>query len=178
MQTLNTAKKSEHFSVRTMAGLALFCALYVVLQSVTVNLSPTLRISFSFLALAASCMCYGLVPNLVMAFAADLLGFLVHPDGTYLPFFAFILMIKAAIYSFFLYKKPVSAKNIVAAQFIAVLVCNVLLNPLALSLLYQSPFWVLLTSRLVKNALLFPIECGLLYLVCMFVQKNFLKKLV
>ena len=51
----------------------------------------------------------------------------------------------------------------VLAQFVAVVVCNVLLNPLALTLMYGMPYWVLVTSRLIKNGLCFVFECAALY---------------
>ena len=39
---------------KIITGMALLAALYVLLNSLIINLSPTLRISFSFVALAVS----------------------------------------------------------------------------------------------------------------------------
>lgn len=161
-------------SSKTIAGLSLLIALYVLLNSLTVNLSPTLRISFSFAALALSCRFYGLWPNLLFAFAADFLGFLVHPDGAYVPLFALVLAIKAAIYSLFFYgKKEVPAWQIFTAQFLADLLGNVLLNPLLLTWMYQTPYWVLVSSRLLKNAVFWPIESLVLCLLFHYASRYF-----
>lgn len=165
-------KSSPLANTRVLTGLALFLALYTVLRFVSINLTPTLRVSFSFLALAASCMCYGLWPNLILAFFCDFLGFAVHPDGAYMPLFALVIMARAVIYSAFFYnRKQISIGRILIAQLLTTILCSLILNPMLLSFMYQTPFWSLLPQRLLKNAILYPIECGLLYLVLQSVLK-------
>ena len=164
VQALLHWKSARVTDVKTMTTLALLIALYCVLQMVTINLSTTLRISFSFIALALSCALYGFWPNVAFALIADFAGYLVHPDGVYMPLFALILVVKAAIYTWFFYqRKTISIGRLILAQFVAVVVCNVLLNPLALTLMYGMPYWVLVTSRLIKNGLCFVFECAALY---------------
>lgn len=159
--------KSEPIAqTRTMTGLALFTALYVLLNALTIQISPTLRISFSFLALAVSCRRYGFWPNVVLCFAADFLGYMVHPDGAYVPLFALILIVKAFVYIQLFYdKKHIRLWQVLLAQFLADGIGNVLLNPLILSVMYQMPYWVLVTSRLLKNACCYPFECAALFVV-------------
>lgn len=165
VQSILHWKSASVTNVKTMTTLALLIALYCVLQMVTIDLSTTLRVSFSFVALALSCALYGFWPNVVFAFIADFIGYLVHPDGVYMPLFALILVVKAWIYTCFFYnQKKVSIPRLLLGQLCAVVVCNVLLNPLLLNLMYGMPYWVLVTSRLVKNALCYPIECLALYL--------------
>lgn len=159
--------KSESLAhTKTMTGLALFTALYVLLNALTIQISPTLRISFSFVALAISCRRYGFWPNVILCMAADFLGYMVHPDGVYVPFFALILVVKAFIYTQLFYgKKQVGLWQVLLAQFLADGIGNVLLNPLLLSVMYQMPYWVLVTSRLLKNACCYPFECLALFAV-------------
>lgn len=177
MHYLSFRKGESLLNVRVMTGLALFCALYVVLRSVTINLSPTLRISFSFLAMAASCYFYGLVPNLIMAFAADFLGFLVHPDGTYMPLFALGVMTSAVIYSLFFYRqKKIGVLRVILAKLVSTLLVNILINPLVLTMLYATPFWAQMGPRLIKNLACFPIEVILLYLtmqICIKIRQRY-----
>ncbi len=127
--------------------------------------SSTLEIRFSFLALALSCALYGFWPNLVFAFVVDLLGWVVHPSGAYVPLFALVLMVKAFIYAMSFYgKDKISIPRVVVTQFLVCLICNVLLNPLLLTMMYNMPYWALVASRIVKNLCMFPIECVVLYL--------------
>lgn len=164
------------FDLHTLAGISLFCAMYTALSFVSINLSAVLRISFSFLALAASCFFYGLWPNVLMAFACDFLGWAVHPDGAYMPLFALVIIAKAVIYSLFFYRmEKISLWRVLAAQLCTTVLCSLLLNPLILSMMYGTPFSVLFTARLAKNALLYPVECFLLYLtlrVCIRLRRN------
>lgn len=153
-------------SVRTITGVSLFVALYTALSFFTIGLTPTLRISFSFLALAASCYFYGLGPNLAGAFVCDLLGFLIHHEGGYVPFFALVLMLDAAIYSLFFYgQKKVALWRIISARTLVMVLSHLILNPLLLMFMYQMPYWSLVMTRLPKNLIMLPIEILLMTLV-------------
>lgn len=152
-------------NLQTITGCAMLCALYVALKMFTISLTPTLRISFAFVALALSCALYGFWPNMILCVAADFLGYLVHPDGPYVPMFAAILMVRAFIYVLFFYRqKEIPVWKILAAQALTVIICNILLNPLLLQMMYGTPYWMLASGRLLKSLIMYPIECALLYL--------------
>lgn len=152
--------------IRVLCAISLFIAMYTALQAVQISLSPTLRVTFSYLALAASCYYFGVWPNILAAFVCDFLGYIVHPDGAYMPLFALVIISKAIIYALGFYgRDKISVWRVITVHFIATLLCSVLLNPLILKIMYQMPYWVLVSSRLLKNAILFPIECVLLYMI-------------
>lgn len=150
--------------VSTLTGVALFCALYITLSLFTFHLTPTLYVGFNFLALALSCRTYGLIPNLIGAFACDFLSFSLNPQGPYMPLFSLTLMLNAIIFSFFFYKKEkISFLNIVLAKSLCTLFSNILLNSLILTMMYQTPFFTLMATRIPKNLIMLPIECILLF---------------
>lgn len=163
----------KFFSVRSYPPLsnlkvlsleALLLALYLVLGLVTIPLSPTLRVSFSFLAMAISCYFFGFWPNVPFAFAADLLGYLIRPDGPYMPLFALVALVNVMIYSWFFYfQEKITLPRIIMAKGVQVVISNLILNPLILKLMYQTPFWALLSTRLVKNLIEFPVDVILLW---------------
>lgn len=151
-------------NTKVIVGVSLFCALDVVLSMFNVYITSELRITFGFLAVAASCYFYGPYPNMIAALIIDFLGYALHPDGPYFPGFALNAMLQALIYSLFFYRmKKVSLAKIIAARGLVVVLCNLILNPIWLSILYGNAFWVLVSARLVKNIVLFPVECGMLY---------------
>lgn len=151
---------------KVLCGMALFIALDMLLSSLTLNISETLRISFTFLSVAAGCYFFGLIPNVIAAFLVDFFGYLVHPVGAYMPLFALTAVLNAVIYSSLFYgRNQISVWRVVSAKGLSTILCNILINPLLLSMMYGTPFWVLMTGRLVKNALLFPVECFLLWFV-------------
>ena len=157
-------KSRSLFNVRVLCGTALFAAMAIALRFVSINLSESLRISFTFLAVAASCYFFGLWPNVISAFFIDFFGFILHPDGPYVPVFALVIVMEAVIYALFFYGRDrISLWRVISAHALMVIVCQLLLNPWILSFMYDVPFWVMVTGRLLKNALLFPIECTLLY---------------
>lgn len=163
-------------NTKVLVGVALFCALSCVLSLFNIYLTSELRITFSFLAIAASCYFYGPYPNIIAAFIIDLLGYLMHPDGVYFPGFAINAMIQALIFSLFFYKQnKVSIKRIVIARFLVVVINNLILNPIWLSILYGNSLWILISARLLKNVIMFPIDCFLLYLtlnLCSRIKKS------
>lgn len=159
--------KSESLShTKVLCGMALFMALDVLLGSMTVNITETLRISFTFLSVAASCYFFGLWPNVLAAFLVDLIGYLAHPVGAYMPLFALTAILNAVIYSLFFYgQNKVSVPRVLMAKGLSTILCNIIINPILLSMMYGTPIWVLMSERLVKNLFLFPIEAAMLYLV-------------
>lgn len=157
---------------RVLTTEAMLLALYLALGFFTLSLSPTLRVTFSFLAMALSCYFFGFWPNVPFAFAADLFGYLLRPDGAYMPLFILVAVANAAIYSFFFYpRKEVKWYTVLLAKAVQVVLCNLLLNPLILQLMYQTPFWSLLLSRVIKNLIQFPLDVVLLFLVLRFAQR-------
>ncbi len=159
--------KSESLTrTKVLCGVALFMALDVLLGSLTISISETLRISFTFLSVAASCYFFGLWPNVLAAFLVDLIGYLAHPVGAYMPLFALTAILNAVIYSVFFYgRSSVSIGRVILAKASSTILCNILINPILLSMMYGTPFWVLMSERIVKNLILFPIETAMLYFV-------------
>ncbi len=164
---------------KTITGMALLAALYVLLNSLIINFSPTLRVSFSFIALAVSCSLYGFLPNVLFCLVVDFLGFIVHPDGAYMPAFALVLIVKAFIYSFFFYHQKITVIKIIVAQLLVAILANILLNSFILMFMYHMPYWVSVSERLLKNVICFPIECLFLWLFFKgrdrFMKQSFLK---
>jgi ECF transporter S component (folate family) len=157
---------------KVIVGVSLFCALYVALSSFNIYLTSELRITFGYLAVAVSCYFYGPYPNVIAAFITDFLGYILHPDGPYFPGFAINAMIQALIYSLLFYKqKNVSIPRIMLARLGVVVICNLILNPIWLNILYGNSLWALISARLLKNIILYPIDCFLLFMILKLCQK-------
>ena len=93
----------------------------------------------------------------------DILKYLIKPTGAFFPGFTLIAMLAGLIYGSFYYKKELSFWRVLAAHITVALVCNVLLNTWCLSILYGKAFAVLLPARLVKNAIMCPIDAFIFY---------------
>ena len=118
----------------------------------------------------------------------DVIGFLVKPTGAFSPIFTLVEVAGAVIYGIFLYglnpvKLDFSSRSaffgglktngfqvfrIFMAKFCVNLFCNVFLNTIAMVIMgYFAPevFWVKITTRIVKNLTMLPIEVFILLLV-------------
>lgn len=159
-------------NAKVLAGISLFIALTVVLNSFTIQLSPLLRISFGNLAVAASCYFFGPIPNMLAGPIIDFFGYILRPVGPYQPWFMINAILMAFIYASFFYKKDkVKITHCIFARFLVVVICNMCLNSLWLSMLYGDTFWSLFEARIVKNIALFPIDVFLLYTVMKISQR-------
>ena len=166
-------------SIRCLTVTALLIGVSVALKFVMIMPSETLKISFAFVGLAAIGMLYGVT---------DVIGFLVKPTGAFSPIFTLVEVAGAVIYGIFLYglnpvKLDFSSRSaffgglktngfqvfrIFMAKFCVNLFCNVFLNTIAMVIMgYFAPevFWVKITTRIVKNLTMLPIEVFILLLV-------------
>lgn len=163
-----TASLTESFKglkkTKSLVFCALMLALQVILGNVTsIQLGPTLRISFQYLASAATGLLLGPGPALLAAAGADLIGFLIRPMGTY--FFGFTLSaaVSGLIYGLFFYRRDVRLWRVLLAKLLVTVLVYVAMNTLWLEMLYGDSFMVLLPARLLKNLIQFPVDAILLY---------------
>ncbi|MCM1298022.1 MAG: folate family ECF transporter S component [Firmicutes bacterium] len=174
MVVFNSFKRSlgELRNIRCLAVVGVFIAIFVVLDGFcSVRIGDFLKINFAYLALAVIGMLFGPTVGLISGFACDLVGYFVNPVGAFIPWFALITALEGMIYGLFLYDfvpckidGSKSFKQYMAqygklffARAIVVLICNLLLNTLAL---YScgfigntgEGFWTLVGARIGTNA--------------------------
>lgn len=183
-------KKSfyELKSIRCLTTTAILIALTVVLKFLMIVPSATLKISISFVGLASIGMLFGPTVAGFAGIITDILGFIVKPTGTFSPLFTLVEMTAGIIYGCFLYgfnptKPDFSGKSatiswiktnilqlmrIIVCKFCINLFCNVCMNTCFMVVMkYIAPdvFWVKIGERILKNAMLLPIETLILIIV-------------
>lgn len=155
----------EFRHVKTVTACGLMAALALILGSVSIDIGNYIRIGFSGIPNQLVDFLFGPVVGCLFSGALDILKFVLHPTGPFFPGFTLNAMLAGLIYGTAFYKKPISLKRILAAEFIVALFLNVLLNTLWLSILYGQAFLVLLPPRILKNMIMWPINSLILYLV-------------
>ena len=80
-------------------------------------------------------------------------------------------MLAGVIYGSILYKKPVKLWRIGLAEFLAKLIVNCGFNTLWISMLYGKGFFVLLPARIIKNAVMLPLDTAILFFALTFMTK-------
>lgn len=158
----------EFSKIRTLTVTAILIALYVILEGIfSISIGPYIKINFAFLALAIIGMLYGPYVTMSAAVICDILGFLVKPQGGFLIAFTLIAMVQGLIYGVLLYKKQGRQliKSVVIARFLDSLICNIILNTLALIHYGFIPASITnkaMLTRIIKNAIEYPIYVALL----------------
>ena len=158
-------------SVSTVSVAGMLVAISIVLSFLRVVISSVLEISFAFLPLAAGGLLYGPVVGGIMGILSDVLGYFIRPNGPFFPGFTLNALISGLLYGLFLYKKPVTLKRVIIVSALITILINLLLNSLWLSMMYGKAFVVLLTARIVKNVVMFPINTALLMVLLKFIER-------
>lgn len=172
-------------SLRCITVTAMLVALDLALKNVTVYITEDTKISFAYLALASIGMLFGPTVGLLAGTVTDILGMIIGKSiGAFNPLFTVVEASGAMIYGMFLYGMKyvkIDFKNfkfleliknvwrILAAKLAVVVVCNLILNPLAMIITEVWSWEVALTvkipARLIKYAIQTPVDWVLMILV-------------
>ncbi len=153
---------AELHSVRSLVLAALFIAMRMAIKSLKIPVAENLDVYFTFLPNAVGSFLYGPVVGFVSGCVCDTLSFIIAPSGAYNPAFMFIEGLGSLLLALPLYRAKVSVVRLFLAKFSVNVVCNILLTPLFLSMMYGSNLLVIFPPRLIKNALSLPVEVILL----------------
>ena len=158
LAALFTSSSQEMRQVRTVTVCAMMAAIGVVLGSLTIYITDTVRIGFSGIPVTLVSYLFGPVVGGMFGGALDVLKYLVKPMGPFMPGLTLIVMLKGL-----LYKKPLTLWRVLAVQLVVAVVCNLFLNTLCLSLVYGKAFMVLLAPRIIRNLIMWPIDAFIFF---------------
>ena len=156
---------NEFSKTRNLVIMAMLCAVNVVTSWFPIPLSDTLKITFSFLSMSLIGHLFGPSCGAVCGLVLDTVKFIIKPSGPYNPLWAIVEMAAGVIYGVLLYKKTATVQRCFITKFIVSLLCNVILTPLFLSFMYSKGFIYYMSTRVVKNLLLWPIESMLMFII-------------
>lgn len=163
--TLFTDSYKELKSVRTITITAMFAAVAIILGMYSINFGNYIRIGFSSIPNGLCAYLFGPVVGGVFAGVLDVLKYIMKPTGAFFPGLTAVTVLAGVLYGCLYYKQPVTFWRVLAAKFIVMMICNVLLNTLCLSILYGKGFMVLLPARVIKNLVMWPIDSMVFYTV-------------
>ena len=142
-----------------------------LLAALAIVLSMVIKIGFSGLPNRIVEFLFGPAVGCLFGGALDLLKYVLKPDGPFFFGFTFNAMLSGLIYGTLLYRRPVSIKRIVIAEFFVKLVINCGLNTLWISMLYGKGFIALLGPRVIKNMIMLPIDSFILFFALTYAKK-------
>lgn len=156
---------------RTITTSGLLLAIQMILSSYgVIEVTDSLKISLSHLALAPTAILFGPVAASIQGALSDILGFLLKPTGPYFPGFTLTALLGGLIYGLFLYKTEKRLWQIILSRLVIIVFVNICLNTVFLTMLYGPSRLATLPLRAFKNIIQLPIDCVLLSAVCRFVR--------
>lgn len=99
-------KKSamEFKSVKCIAFTGVLIAISMLIEMYSIDLK-FFKINFAFLAIASIGLLFGPSVALFAGFAGDIVGFMVHPSGGFLPAYVLVAGLQGLIYGICLYRR-------------------------------------------------------------------------
>lgn len=152
-------------NVKKLVEISLLIALEVILTRFCSINTPILRIGFGFLPIAIIAMMHGPLSAGVAYAIGDLLGMMIFPSGSYFPGFTLTAFLTGVVYGLVLYKKPKTWPRIILAVCIVCLGINLCLDTVWLHILMGQGYLALLPTRILKVAVMIPIQTILIGLV-------------
>ena len=150
-----------NFSIKNLTLASLLIALEVVLSRFLSISAWNTKIGFAFVPVVLAALLLGPLWAGIVGALADFLGALLFPIGAYFPGFTLTAFLMGLCYGLLLYKKQ-DFWRIAMAVAVHQLVLSLLLNTLWISLLYGSPYYPLLISRLPQCAILAAVQLALI----------------
>ena len=144
-----------------IAGLLL--ATSIVFSRFLAIKTPILKISFGFIPNMLCGIILGPWWGMCVAGLTDLIGALLFPFGAYFVGYTITATLSGFIYGLFLQKRHNKTNkkfiiNLIIAILLVLVICNSVLNTLWLHITAKKAFFVLLTTRLLKQLIMLPIE--------------------
>lgn len=157
--------------VRNLVLASLLIAVKLLLDLFTIQILPTLHLSFEFLASSTIGMLFGPSIGALCEGLSDIINYILNPKGAFFPGFTISAVVTGIIYGLVLYKKKITVLRCVAAVIITTVIVEIGLNTIWLSILYNKAFIVLIGTRMVKNLVMIPINAFLMYIVLRTIEK-------
>lgn len=154
--------------------VAILLAMLIILSRFLSIKTPIMKISFAFVPTMLCAIWLGPKWTILLNVLGDLIGATLFPTGPYFVGYTISTAVAAFIYGILLYKKKEDSYNtkqfvlrlIIATTLVAVIV-NMGLNTLWTSITAGKAFWVLLSTRIVKQLIMIPIHV----VVILFLEK-------
>lgn len=165
--------------LRTLTTAGILLAMAIAVRSLSIEVTPDLRISFSYIPIAVIGMLYGPVVCGASSFLLDFLGFILTNKSAraYSPQLALVVVLSGILYGAILYHceygtkrdTAISTARIVCACVAVALICNLCLNSYFLYTLYVNKDFTLTggdwnafaaycAPRAIKNLIEFPVK--------------------
>ena len=150
-------------NTRTLTTLGILYAINIAMSYLSIPLTANLRIGFGFISMSMIGALFGPGLGMVSGLILDTLKFMVNPTGIYNPLWALTEICSGLIFGLVFYRKEITLWRCILAKGLVNMLVNCMLTPFLMNWFYGKGFYFYLTTRIVKNIILLPIEVVILY---------------
>lgn len=152
---LSNSYLKASFSALHSTRLLVFAALMIAMAR-ALSIVPGIpiahtKLTFGFLARALCAMVCGPVLGLVYGFVEDILGFILQPTGEFFFGYTISTMAGVLVYAVFLYRRKVTALNLVLSNLVVNVFVNALMGSVWTMMTRGGGYWGWFSVSLVKN---------------------------
>ncbi|MFC6322916.1 folate family ECF transporter S component [Companilactobacillus baiquanensis] len=171
------SKSRSSISVHELTWMAILIALEMVLSRFSIG-SNALQVGFSFVAMGLIGYYFGPYKAAIAMAIADIMKMVILPSsGGFFWGFTVSAIVGGIIYGFMLYNKKVTITRVLITTVLVVVIVNTLMNTWWIHMISNAPYWVLLTPRLIKEAISLVYQTGILYLVLKWISNSKFNKI-
>ncbi|MCX7883501.1 MAG: folate family ECF transporter S component [Caloramator sp.] len=163
--------KKTHILVYT----SLLISLEIILTRFLSIQTPIVRISFGFIPIMISSVMFGPIIGGITGALSDIIGTFLFSTSGYFPGFTLSAFLSGFIYGVILYNNKFSVKRIVISVLLVSIIVNLGLNTIWLSIITKKAIFTIITLRIIKTAIMIPIQIICINIVLKSLSK-YLKK--
>lgn len=147
----------QKINTKQMVTIGLLVAMHIVLSRFLSINAWNIKIGFAFVPVFLAAWAYGPLPAAAVGALGDFLGAVLFPIGPYFPGFTLSCALTGVIFGLLLHREQ-TLPRIVTAVVLNQFGVSLLLTSLWISVLYGSPYIVLLGTRVIQSAILTGVE--------------------
>lgn len=152
-------------SVRVLTATGMLGAAQIVLGLMDIQVLPSMRFSFGYLAASITGMLFGPAVAGLQCALVDVIKAFTMSKGAFFPGYTLSALVGGLIYGFVLYERPHTWQRVLLARGLVNLIANVVLNTLWIMITQGSAMSAVIGPRILKNALFLPVEVALILAV-------------
>lgn len=156
---------------------AMLLALLIILSRFFSIETQLLVISMDFIPIMMSAIWLGPKYSTLIAGLGDLIGAILFPFGSYFPGFTLTAAISGFIYGIFLYNKNNQKINnikfivkLLISSILVLLIVNIFIKSFWLHILYGNAYLVIISTRIITQIIMIPIQIITIYILNKFTQ--------
>ena len=150
-------KTEKKLNIKLLVTISILVALHVILSRFFSINAWNIRIGFAFIPIFVAAYLHGTLAAGTVAGIADVLGAILFPSGPFFPGFTLTSILTGIIYGVLLNKQQTKLR-IAVAVLLDALICTIALNSLWITLLYDTPYLALVSTRVIQSAVTMPVE--------------------